>query len=293
MALLLVVVLGLAVHLLTPATRCRAANILAVQTVPGTSHWNVMQAVLRALTDRGHNVTVFVPFAVDRGGGGGGHDYVELVDVYDSAVRVRVGLDAAFLVENYGTTRAVMRNMVDVTRSVCDAIHGHRRMREILRPGRSPEFDAVVTEPFASECVAYPATVLRVPMVYVTPPPVITYLERRLTGHHANPAAVAHVLSARGRPRTFADRLANALVTVHCAAVAWTAERLRALSDPRPYDRVELARPAVTFANTHYITEPARPLTPDVVQVGGIHLGPPAAIPAVSFLDSEPVERSI
>lgn len=39
-----------------------AANILAVETIPGKSHWNVMRSVLRALTERGHTVTVFTPF---------------------------------------------------------------------------------------------------------------------------------------------------------------------------------------------------------------------------------------
>ncbi|CAI6347272.1 unnamed protein product [Macrosiphum euphorbiae] len=43
-------------------TSIGAANILTVHTIHGKSHWNVMRGVLRALTDRGHTVTVFTPF---------------------------------------------------------------------------------------------------------------------------------------------------------------------------------------------------------------------------------------
>lgn len=37
-------------------------QILAIENVAGKSHWNFMSAVLRSLTDVGHNVTVFTPF---------------------------------------------------------------------------------------------------------------------------------------------------------------------------------------------------------------------------------------
>ncbi|CAI6344988.1 unnamed protein product [Macrosiphum euphorbiae] len=66
------------------------ALILAVQPNPGRSYWNMMRAVLRALTDRGQAVTVFTPF-VD----GDRHGYTE-VDV-SGQMKVRVDLNAKFL----------------------------------------------------------------------------------------------------------------------------------------------------------------------------------------------------
>jgi len=38
------------------------ARILAIETFVEKSHWNFMSTVLRALTDNGHNVTVFTLF---------------------------------------------------------------------------------------------------------------------------------------------------------------------------------------------------------------------------------------
>lgn len=53
------------------------ARILAIETFAGKSHWNFMSAVLRAMTDNGHNVTVFTPF-VD----GNRENYTEIVNRY-------------------------------------------------------------------------------------------------------------------------------------------------------------------------------------------------------------------
>lgn len=264
----------------TPAD---AANILAVQAIPGKSHWNVMRAVLRALTDRGHTVTVFTPF-VD-----GNRDGYTEVDVSDETGPL-FDQDATYLIENFGTTRKVMTNMAKITRAGCDMIYEHRRMADILTGAAAQEFDLVVTEPLVSECVAYAATVLDIPMVYVVPPPIVTYLERSLTGHASNPAVVGHVLFGRGAPATFPERFANAVLTVYCSTLTWFVEWQLRRADPRPYDTVDLVRPSLIFTNTHFITEPARPLTPNVVQIGGIHLTPPEPIPKdiLEFIDDAP-----
>lgn len=39
-----------------------SANILALMPLAGTSHWNVVDAVLQTLVARGHNVTAVTPF---------------------------------------------------------------------------------------------------------------------------------------------------------------------------------------------------------------------------------------
>ncbi|XP_060878990.1 UDP-glucosyltransferase 2-like [Metopolophium dirhodum] len=264
-------------------TPAGAANILAVQPSPGRSHWNMMRAVLRALTDHGHTVTVFTPF-VD-----GDRDGYTEVDV-SGPMKARVGLNATFLFETFGTTRKLMTNMMRATRSGCDTIYEQRRMVDILDGAAKRRFDLVVTEPLVSECVAYVATALNVPVLYVVPPPIVTYLERSLTGHVPNPAAGGHLLSRRGVPKTFAERLANAALTVYCSTLTWYAEWQLRWADPRPYDAVDLVRPSLIFSNTHFITEPARPLSPDVVQIGGIHLTTPKRLPndILEFIDDAP-----
>ncbi|XP_025419519.1 UDP-glucuronosyltransferase 2A3-like, partial [Sipha flava] len=281
-----VLVALLCVAALVPAPATGAMNVLAVQTVAGKSHWNVMSAVLRALTDRGHNVTVFTPFL------DGDRDRYTEVHVRDGVLMGAVGMDAMELIRDIGTTSAVMTVMANFTRASCETIFQHPRMADTLRngSGSSAGFDVVVIEPMLSECVSYVATELRVPLIYVVPSPILTYLERSLFGHVPNPAVVAHVLSSHGVPKTFTERLTNTLLTVHCSLRKWYAERRQRLSNPQPFDRVDLVKPSLTFTNTHFITEPARPLTQDIVQIGGIHLAQPKGIPKdiLEFIEGSP-----
>jgi len=254
-------------------TSVEALNILAVHTIYSKSHWNMMRGVLRALTDRGHTVIVFTPF-VD-----GDRDGYTEVDV-SGELEVRIGLNAS-LVTKCQSTRMMMAHIANSSRINCGIIFDHPRMREILDGHQSRLFDVVVAEVLETDCVSYAATVLRLPAIYVVPPPIVTYSERSFFGHFPNPAVVSNLLSRRAVPKTFADRFANALQTVYGSWLLWSEERRLRQSDPRPFDAVDLVRPSLTFTNTHFITEPSRPLTPDIVQIGGIHLTPPAPIPKV------------
>lgn len=180
--------------------------------------------------------------------------------------------------------RNMMSNIMRYTRASCDKIYEHPRMVEIMDGAETGKFDLVITEPLGSECVAYVATVLGVPMVYVVPLPVVTYLERSLTGHVPNPAVSGHAMSHLGTLKTFTERFANVALTVYCSTLKWYSELRDRQADPQPYDSVDLARPSMIFINSHFITEPSRPLTSDVVQIGGIHLTPPNPIPKVILL---------
>jgi len=258
-------------------TPTNAANILAVETVPGKSHWNVMRSVLRALTDRGHTVTVFTPF-VD-----GDRDGYTEVDVSNLTKPV-LEMDLKILIDVGSNTRQMMEALVNVTRTDCNSIYEHSQMSAILNGEITRRFDLVVTEALSSECVAYVATVLRVPMIYVVPSPIFTFLERPITGHDPNPAVTGHMLSDRVVPKTFVERFANIVLTVYSSTTRWYNLLKYQWSDPRPYDAVDLEKPSVIFTNTHFITEPARPLTQNIVQIGGIHLTPPKPIPKVITL---------
>lgn len=266
-----------------------AANMLAVQTISSKSHWNVMKAVLRALVDRGHNVTVFTS-----DGGGDNDDPRPNYNEVDMSRDVTTGVeqDVAYVIENYGPTASVMTILADRNRRQCDAVFRHHRMMDILRKGNDDgsgdggdHFDVVIIDPLMSECMAYVAAELDVPIIYVFVPPVITYLERSTFGQVSNPAVVSHLLFGHGAPTTFAERFANTLLTVYCASLKWYVEwRLIASTRPQPYDRpaARTVKPSVIFANTYFITEAPGPLPPGVVQIGGIHLGPSKSIPEVS-----------
>ncbi|CAI6362626.1 unnamed protein product [Macrosiphum euphorbiae] len=275
----LLITFGVFQALLSPQPMAGAANILAVQTIGAKSNWNIMRTFLQVLTDRGHNVTVFTPFA------DGDRDGYTVVDV-SGDLESRVSLNVSRIPRS---TPSLIAYLVNALRVNCGTIFEHPRMQEMLE-GRSRPFDLVIAEALWLDYVSYAATVLRVPLIYVVSSPIVTHTERSFFGHVPNPAAVSNLLSPRGVPKTFGERFTNTLSMISVSWLSWNNERRLRKSDPRPFDAIDLVRPSLTFTNTHFITEPSRPLTPDIVQIGGIHLTPPGPIPKdiLEFIDDAP-----
>ncbi|XP_050419836.1 UDP-glucosyltransferase 2-like isoform X2 [Adelges cooleyi] len=260
--------------------RCHAANILAVETVPGRSHWNFMSAVLRALTNRGHRVVAYTSYPGD-------DDRDNYTEIDTSHVLQRhSGESVSSLFYDYNRLSYFVPSVVQWSRQFCDAIYDMKQIRAIMTNG-STEFDLLVTEPLGSECVSHLATAVGLPMIYVVPSPMISYMQPSIIGHAANPAYVPHLLYG-SRLNTFHHRLANTAVYAYGQLVRWYAERT---SHWRPYDTANKAKPSVVLVNSHHITEPAMPLAPNIVHVGGIHLSkPPRQIPQniLKFIENSP-----
>lgn len=95
--------------------------------------------MVRALTERGHTVTVFTPFVDgDRDG------YIE-VDMSEQMVPI-VGANVTYLMEAFGKKRLLLSYTTDITRADCDKIHEHRLMVDIMNGVTERKFDLVITE---------------------------------------------------------------------------------------------------------------------------------------------------
>lgn len=256
--------------------RTDGIRILAVESIAGKSHWNFMRAVLRALTDNGHTVTAFTPFP-----DGDRENYTE-VDL-SGVFPMKLDMDVKDILEQFADVTSILPLSVAVSRMLCDSIYGHERMREILRGGDADRgrYDVVIIEPLGSECVAYAATKLGLPMIYAIPSPMITHHERAFLGHVPNPAVVSHFYADCAFPATFVQRFTNAVLSAYAMFTVMYNERLLVNSEPKPYDLVQPVRPSAVFVNSHFITEMPRPLPPNVFEIGGVHLERPKRIPNV------------
>lgn len=253
------------------------ARILAIETIAGKSHWNFMSAVLRALTDHGHRVTVFTPFA-----DGDRENYTE-VDT-SGAFRAYRDMDLMEVRGRRAGQVQSLRYLMRAFRSSCEALHGDRRLNDVLAGRLHADYDAIVIEPGTwAGCLTYVAARSTLPLIFTVPLPANTFAERETTGHYQNPATASSVRSAYAVPRTFAQRFANTVMLV-CgkAAVALEEYALKTL-DPKSYDIDAPIPPSVVFINGHYISDAPSPVAPNVVSVGGIHLRPPRQIPDVMF----------
>lgn len=250
------------------ATANSPIRVLAVETIAGKSHWNFMRAVLRALTDGGHHVTVFTPF-VD----GDRENYTE-VDM-SADFPIKLDMDLAEILEKFVRPTSLLPLSVTLSRYFCDIVYGNKRMQDVLRRRWRDDFDVVIIEPMSSKCVSYLATELGLPAIYAIPSPMITHNEHGFFGHVPNPATVSHLLADHSVPRSFGQRIGNAVLSAYAVLSVkygeWTAQ-------PRPYDRIPAVPPALVFVNSDFITEAPRPVPPNVVYVGGLHLERPKTV---------------
>lgn len=273
-----IVLITIVVTTIVTTPGCRAANILAVETVPGRSHWNFMSAVLQALTDSGHKVVAFTSYP-SSANTSGSDNYTE-VDT-SAVLRRHAGERASRVLADYSRLSYIVPSVVRWSRQFCDAVYDMEQVRALMANGTetTARFDLLVTEPLGSECVSHLAAAVGLPMVYVVPTPMITYMQPSIVGHSANPAYVPHLLYGSAI-RAFEHRLANTAMYAYGWLVRWYTERT---ASRRPYDMHRPTKPSIVFVNSHHITEPTMLLPPNVIHIGGIHLDRPNILPPVSI----------
>jgi len=254
-----------------------SARILAVELTGGRSHWNFMSALLRALTDNGHRITAFTPLP-----DGERINYTE-IDISNEISAMDVGIDSHFVMESFRKSTVMIPLVMNWTRCICSIIYEHPKMKNIILNYKQFDYDLIIVERAASECVTYIAAKLDIPIIFSSPSPLKTTIEYSIIGNSPNPASVSHIMAYHSVPRTFFQRLTNSLFYAYSSFLSIRKESEMKINNPGEYDLMEPVKPSIVFLNTHYITEAPRPFPPNVIQVGGIHLqSPKKDIPTVS-----------
>ncbi|XP_022164267.1 UDP-glucuronosyltransferase 2C1-like isoform X3 [Myzus persicae] len=258
------------------------ARILAVEPVGGKSHWNFMSGILRALVDKGHNVTVLTPFPE-----GNRENYTEVSTSTKAMTVLDEGIED--LMGKFGDPIKIIGLISEMSRSMCDVVYENSKMIELLA-NKHTDFDIVLIEPLFSECVSYVAVKLNLPLIYVLPLPTMGIMERLFTGHMSNPAVVANSMANFVVPKTFFQRTANVALLLYTTAVRKINELILKYKEPREYDLYAPIPPSLVFVNRHFVMEPASPIPSNVVEIGGIHLKAAKKLPKdiLEFIEQSP-----
>ncbi|XP_050427347.1 UDP-glucosyltransferase 2-like isoform X4 [Adelges cooleyi] len=256
-------------------------RVLAVHTMAAKSHWNFMNGFLHSLTDAGHNVTVFTWFPE-----GQRENYTEHVFKGPK----RLDMDLVEFKEQLKPPNNLLRHVIHRNRRACDITFSNSKIEAIMTAGNTEHFDVIVAETLVSDCMSQLVRRLRLPLIYLFPSPMPTYLEASFLGEDPNPACVSNFMLSFGYPKTFHQRLLNYLTYKYSRIMLWYFETRAMKSNPRPYDYIEPVVPSLVFANSHFIVEPARPMPPNFIEIGGIHLPEPNTIPddIREFIENSP-----
>lgn len=251
------------------------ARVLAVFPYNGHSHFTMVEPLLVALSERGHDVTVISPFP-RRGRHATRGRYVD-VDVSDALPPVISQLNVT---RDFGPANPAVKlsSMCLMNHRVCEATFQHPRVRPLMTAGAA--FDVVLAEAFSTDCFAAFAHAHDTPLVFVRTSEYSPQLNR-LVANPQHPAyLVNHLLTYAGRRMTFVQRLVNTLAT-HFGAVGYHAfsdgpstelVRRHFGPDTPPVPDVARLRTALVLVNSHPSLTQSRPTVPNAVEVGGLHI---------------------
>lgn len=156
-----------------------------------------MRGILRALTDHGHHVTVFTSYPE-----GNRENYTE-IDLSKEFIP-NEHLDLNLVQQLLADNSAFIEYIHSSSRNYCKKIYENNAMQNIFKDSKS-KFDIIFIEIRGSECASYLSAKLNLPLVYITPPPLISYLEFSILGHFPNPAVVSNTLADYNVPITYIE----------------------------------------------------------------------------------------
>lgn len=260
---------------ITPA---KAYRILAYEPSVGHSHWNVMSAVLESLVDAGHEVVcVTIHPVTDHLSIHPNYTHVDVSKIIDQLNSTARDWDFTQIMRVFSSRASMIWYATDRIQRMCALLSGMPEIRDILDGHR---FDAIVMESLFSKCQSLLLFGrLALPTVYVVPSSPVNWMPMA-TGSPDHPSYLGTLMSGHPTPGTFVQRLLNAVDYANTNLVRWYKDSWVRSDDHRrkwPTDRNTMV-----FVNTHHSVEPARPLGPNIVEIGGIHLQrAPTSLPRV------------
>ncbi|XP_054277791.1 UDP-glucosyltransferase 2-like isoform X2 [Macrosteles quadrilineatus] len=252
------------------------AKILCLFPYNARSHFIVMEPLLHALHQRGHNLTVVSSFPQQK----------RLENFRD--VDLSVDLPSAVSSYTLDSIREFMPNrfvtpifIAKIHMDVCEKVLKDERILNLL----NEPFDLVIGEIFGADCFSYIAYKLGVPQIAWVTSASLPWSSDRV-GLPDNPSYIPNYFVDYPAEMNFWQRLYNSITLMWSKTVYHfysdipshrLAEKVFNCSLP-PMDEIN-RQTALILLNSHYTLAQSRPFPPNVVEVGGIHVREPKALP--------------
>ncbi|XP_049946280.1 UDP-glycosyltransferase UGT5-like [Schistocerca serialis cubense] len=267
---------------LAAPTQLEAAQVLGLFQAGGRSQWGLAETFLRALERRGHHVTAVTTFPSSRVDG----NWTEILIPHPITGDFNT---FEMLVSDFVGT---LKLFSDVAVIMCHSFLGDENVQNLYRSGK--KFDVVVLEPFPAECLLAFAHRFGAPVVALS-----TFVGTDwIADMVGNPTPYSYVPNAFLQLTTrmnFLERVQNTLAGIIPSIVRQLYylpkldEIVRMyLNDTELPKLSEIEKQiSLLLINYHFTHGCPRPLVPNMVEVGGLHIKTPKALPEdiQSFLD--------
>ncbi|XP_065219033.1 UDP-glycosyltransferase UGT5-like isoform X35 [Planococcus citri] len=269
----------IAVLLLCLCCSANGANILGFFPTPFRSHYWFVRSLLVKLAERGHNLTVYTMFPDSSQS----TEYLE-IDIRPCMPTQRIA--TGMLNETFGSDLMGFFNMYfNIQPKSSQELLKCSPMKELL--SSTDKFDLMITEFGHNDWYAQFAYKFDCPLISIFSNMILSWLSGTI-GAINNPSFVpdANTGVCPIPMMSFADRLRNTYryVMMHTVGLFYTtipAEKFarEVFGSDIPTVKEVVKNSSVTFFNNYPSLHSAMPVPPNLIQVGGMNIGPTKDLP--------------
>ena len=255
------------------------ANILAIFQHPGFSHFKVFHPIMRGLAAKGHQVTVASYFP----------DKHPLENYKDLAMNISEFGHPVFTMDMFAP-RGFMSNFYEFLElaiwggMTCEKALESHVIDDIIKLHKQKPFDLMITEFFTSDCTLGLAHKLNLPFIGLSSCALFPWHYDRV-GLPDTPSYIPSESVRFSQNMDFWQRLENWLavkITKHLYRFVEMNDNklIRAKLGNDIPDVADLKlKTSLILLNQHYSLNGPRPLTPGVIEIGGVHVGNDYSLP--------------
>ncbi|CAG9762824.1 unnamed protein product [Ceutorhynchus assimilis] len=240
-------------------------NILVLFGHMGKSHYDVFKPLFQELGERGHNITILSHVKTQG-------DIKNSRDVLLSNVPLVNHLDLKHFTQSHLQRYTEVAFLAYFSDFACNSSLQSEELQKFLQEDQ--HFDVILAEFFNSNCLYGLITKYKAPFIGLSSCAMMHW-HPRWFGAPDNPAYVNSIYMAYPAPMSFLQRMENTLM--HLVNIFWykTYMEQPGREYSLKYTGFEPADPhqaSLLLVNTHYTLHGVQPLTPAIVEVGGLHV---------------------
>ncbi|XP_045481095.1 UDP-glycosyltransferase UGT5-like isoform X7 [Harmonia axyridis] len=252
-------------------------RILGLFPYPGKSHSDVILPLMRELSRRGHEVDVLTHFP----SGYVNPNYTDLS--IRGSYPIFLNTEPTNNLDPFSSRILFMYldviGMGLLADNYCDAAFKTETVKTLISSNQT--YDLIIHEPFSSDCFLALNEKLKAPVIEISTSVMLPWHYGRF-GNPDNPSYIPTLFLDNSDQMTFLHRVENTIVAY--AHMFWFKKKQRDhdrivgkyLKEHSPGYRSKVD---LMLVNSHFSLNFARPFVPNVVEVGGLHLGQPEKLP--------------
>ncbi|XP_044262534.1 UDP-glycosyltransferase UGT5-like [Tribolium madens] len=266
----------------------QSAKILGVFPIPAPSHYILGSRLMRALAEKGHDVTVINPFGEKNPPKNGKYKDILLTGFKEMADERRK--QQSFFERDVSNPFLTLGSMNAMVLEMTELTLNHTNFKKFINSKEI--FDVVIVEQFMNEALKALAPHFKAPLITLSTVGANAWVNL-LEGNPAPPSYVPHVILSYSSNMSFYERTVNSLMSVYTQLLNQFyvfpkhGELVKKyFPNAPPLDDI-IYNTSIVLINSHQSTNQPVPYVPNMIEIGGFHVKPPQKLPKdiQEFLD--------